>query len=111
MEKIDVLHPFSTILNGTNYVVMAQETFGFFKGQKLWCCMTSDILGLIKSQDMKIPNMLRYLKNGIVKNYHIITWFHNTYAPSIKLQFEHFDTTKEVWDLLSKCYSITNTIH
>lgn len=111
MEKIDVLHPFSTLFNGTNYVVMAQEMFGFFKGQKLWCCMTSDILRLIKSQDMKISKYDEILEEWNSKKLSYYTWFHNTYAPSIKLQFERFDTTKEVWDLLSKCYSITNTIH
>ena len=45
------------------------------------------------------------------KTHQILTWIRNTSIPSIKLQFAHFETAKEVWDLLRTRYSTTNTVH
>ena len=39
------------------------------------------------------------------KNHQILTWFHNTCANVIKLDFRRFDTTKEIWDFLESRYS------
>lgn len=111
MEKIDVSHLISTILNNANYVVWAQEIFKFFKGRKLWHYAISDILHPIKSLDMDTSKYVEILEEWDSKNYQIITRFYNTCASSIKLQFGCLDTTKKVWDLLLKCYSITNAIH
>ena len=38
-------------------------------------------------------------------NHHIITWFHNTYIPSIVDEFDNIDIAKEVWDLLVTRYA------
>ena len=41
----------------------------------------------------------------------ILTWFRNTCANVIKLDFRRFDTAIEVWDFLVSRYSISNDIH
>ena len=41
-------------------------------------------------------------------NHHMITWFRNTYIPSIVNEFGNLDITKEVWDLLVTRYARTS---
>lgn len=43
MEKNDVAHPISTILDGTNYITWAHQKRSFFTGRKLWYIVTGDI--------------------------------------------------------------------
>ena len=37
-------------------------------------------------------------------NHHVITWFRNTYIPSIVDEFGNIDIVKEVWNLLVTRY-------
>lgn len=85
MEKLRISHPISIILNGTNYVIWAQEMSGFLKGWKLWHCDTSGIPEPIKSEDIDLFAYIAMLEEWDSKNYQIITWSHNTCVSFIKL--------------------------
>ncbi|GLT91845.1 hypothetical protein SLE2022_097130 [Rubroshorea leprosula] len=79
MEKSNISQPISTILNGSNYILWAQN-------KKYVDC----------------------LEDWDSKNHQIITWFRNTSIPSIHLQFGRYETAKEVWDLLAARYTTSD---
>ncbi|GFZ07089.1 hypothetical protein Acr_19g0000260 [Actinidia rufa] len=54
---------------------------------------------------LDMTNINLNLKNGIVSNSKIITWFSNTSVSSIHSLFTPFETAKEVWDYLAERYS------
>ena len=45
------------------------------------------------------------IENWESANHHIITWFRNTFIPSIIDEFGNIDIAKEVWDLLVTRYA------
>lgn len=75
MEKVEISHPISTILNGTNYVIWAQEMSRFLKGKKLWCYIIGDILQPIKREYMKTSNYIVLLKDEMAKTTKLLLAF------------------------------------
>lgn len=111
MEKSDISQPIKTILDGSNFVSWSQEMSSFLKGRKLWRYVTGTLAKPIKQKDEDDVKYSDRLEDWDSKNHQILTWIRNTTIPSIKIQFGRFETAKEVWDLLSTRYSITDVAH
>lgn len=111
MEKLDVVQPMKTIMDGSNYVIWSQEMSSFLKGRRLWRYATGEIARPTKQKDQDEAKFYDQLEEWDSKNHQILTWIRNTTIPSIKFQFGRFETAHEVWDLLSSQYSITDIAH
>jgi len=111
MEKLDVVQPIRTILDGLNYPIWSQEIFSFLKGRKLWRIVSGDITKPTKQKEEDDNKFLERLEDWECKNHQILTWIRNTSTPSIKNQFARFETAKDVWDLLATRYSTTSIVH
>ena len=101
MEKLDVIQPIKTILDGLNFAIWSQEMSSFLKGRRLWRIVTGSVLAPVQQKDEADNAYWERLEDWESKNHQILTWIRNTSIPSIKLQFARFDTAKEVWDLLN----------
>lgn len=111
MEKLDVVQPIKTLLDGLNYTIWSQEMSSFLKGRKLWRIITGDISKPTKQTNEDDGKFWERLEDWDSKNHQILTWIRNTTIQSIKFQFARFETAKEVWDLLAKRYSTTDIVH
>lgn len=111
MEKLDVIQPIRTTLDGLNYALWSQEMSSFLKGRRLWRIVIGSVTKPVKQKDEDDTAYWERLEDWDSKNHQILTWIRNTSIPSIKLQFARFETAKEVWDLLSTRYSSTNIVH
>ena len=73
---------------------------GYLKGCKLWLYVSSD-RHIQEKIDKEIDSAYAIqIEDWESSNHHIITWFRNTFIPSIIDEFGNIDITKEVWDLL-----------
>ncbi|XP_016196123.1 uncharacterized protein LOC107637200 [Arachis ipaensis] len=95
MEKPDVFQPIPVILNGSNYAHWVEAMREFLKGRKLWRYVTGDIACPVK------PNVTDKSKDGASKSK----------EDAKKDFFGCFETAKEVWDHLAKCYTISDLSH
>ncbi|XP_072080873.1 uncharacterized protein [Arachis hypogaea] len=100
MEKSDVFQPIPVILNDSNYAHWPTVTD-----------KSKDGASKSKEDAEKEKDYAEKLEDWDSKNHQIITWFRNTSTPAIHLQFGRFETTKEVWDHLAKCYTISDLSH
>ena len=51
MEKVDVVQPIKTILDGSNYAIWSQEMSNFLKERRLWLYVSGDIAKPTKQQN------------------------------------------------------------
>lgn len=111
MEKVEVIQPIKTILDGLNYAIWSQEMSSFLKGKRLWRIVSGSIAKPSKEKDEDDNTYWERLEDWDSKNHQILTWIRNTSIPSIRLQIARFETAKAVWELLSTRYSTTNVVH
>lgn len=111
MEKVEVIQPIKTTLDGLNYAIWSQEMPSFLKGKRLWRIVSDSITKPVKENGEDDKAYWDRLQDWDSKNHQILTWIRNTSIPSITLQFARFETDKEVWELLSTRYYTTNVVH
>jgi len=111
MDKLEVSMPIQTILNGSNYILWAQEMSSFLRGRKLWRYVTGNLREPSQAVEEDDDTFAGRLEEWESKNHQILTWFRNTSIPSIKLQFGRLNTAKEAWDLLAGRYSTSDIAH
>ena len=85
MEKVDVVLPIKTILDGSNYVICSQEMSSFLKGRRLWQYVSGDIAKPTEQQNETDVAFFERLEDWDSKNHQILTWIRNTCVSSIKL--------------------------
>ena len=83
----------------------------FLNGWILKRIVTDEIPKPTKKKYEDEEKFIEWLEKLDDKNHQILTWFSNTCANVIKLDFHRFDTTKEVWDFFASRYSIHDDIH
>ena len=68
----------------------------YLKGRKLWLYVSSD-RPIPEKEDKEIDSAyVIQIEDWESANHQIITWFHNTYIPSIVDEFGNTDIAKEV---------------
>lgn len=70
--------------------------FSFLEECRLWHYMAVNIRKSTQGTNKNNNKFIERLETWERKNHQIITWIHNTFIPSIRLQFKGFDTTKKV---------------
>lgn len=111
MEKSEAAQPIHTVLNGPNYLLWAEEISSFLKGRKLWKFVSGTMKEPVQLEKEPVEKYGERLEDWECKNHQILTWFRNTIAPSIKVQFGRIQTAKELWDLLQKRYGVSDKAH
>ncbi|XP_050888819.1 uncharacterized protein LOC127093974 [Lathyrus oleraceus] len=111
MEKTDIVKPITTTLTGPNYNLWVQGMKSFLIGRKLWRIVTGDVVKPTQGEDESATKFADRLEDWDSKNHQIITWLHNTSVPSIHIQFNNYDTAKEIWEFLKNRYQTTGLAH
>ena len=76
----------------------------YLKGCKLWLYVFGD-RPIPEQVDKETDSAYAIrIEDWESANHQIITWFRNTYIPSIVNEFDNIDIAKEVWDLLVTRY-------
>ncbi|GAV70072.1 UBN2_3 domain-containing protein, partial [Cephalotus follicularis] len=103
----DSAQPITIILDGPNYLRWSSAMKSFLKGRKLWRIVIGDKSTPVKRQDETDESFTDCLE----ANHRILTWFTNTYVPSVNIHFSCFDLAKEVWDFLASRYTSADLAH
>ena len=96
MAQSEISKPIHVILDRDNYSLWTQGMCSFLKGYKLWLYVTGQRHPPKQQKDKTEDAFALRLKNWDGINYQIITWLRNTSTPSISMEFEGYDTTKDV---------------
>ncbi|GAV75576.1 UBN2_3 domain-containing protein, partial [Cephalotus follicularis] len=107
----DPAQPITIILDGPNYLRWSSTMKSFLKGRKLWRIVTVDKHASVKRQDETDDSFADRLEDWDSANQRILTWFTNTYVPSVNMHFSHFDLAKEAWDFLASRYTSADLAH
>ncbi|KAL0307388.1 UNVERIFIED_CONTAM: hypothetical protein Scaly_2984000 [Sesamum calycinum] len=102
--------PINVIFDGSNYDLWAQEICSFLKGRLLWRIVTGEIPKLSKKNGEDEEKFTDRLEKWDGKNHQILTWFRNTCANVVKLDFRRFDTQKRpgiFWHLITPSPTIS----
>lgn len=78
MEKVDVLQPINSTLDGTKFVSWAQEMSSFLKGRRLWRYVIGDVTKPVQLKDEGIATYIDRLVVWDSKNHQILNWIRNT---------------------------------
>jgi len=112
MEKSEIAKPITTTLTGPpNYNLWVQGMKSFLISHKLWCKVTGDVVKPTREKDEFATKFVDRLEDWDSKNHQIITWLRNTSVPSIHIQFDNYDSAKEIWDFLKNRYHTTGLAH
>ena len=76
----------------------------FLKGRKPWRYVTGDIPQPIRKADETDEALAARLDDWDSNNHKIITWISNTSSINIAMEFDKYETAKEVWDHLCARY-------
>jgi hypothetical protein len=105
MEKTEIVKPITTTLTGQpNYNIWVQGMKSFLIGRKLWRIVTGDVVKPTREKDESATKFAERLEDWDNKNHQIITWLRNTSVPSIHIQFDNYDSAKELWEFLKNRY-------
>ncbi|GAV71100.1 UBN2_3 domain-containing protein, partial [Cephalotus follicularis] len=107
----DPAQPITIILDGPNYLRWSSSMKSFLKGRKLWRIVTGDKPAPVKRQDETNDSFADRLEDWDSANHRILTWFTNTYIPSVNMHFSCFDLAKEAWDFLASLYTSADLAH
>ena len=72
MEKLDLVQPIRTILDGFNYAIWSQEMSSFLKGRKLWRIVTEDIPKPTQLKDEEDGKFWERLEDWDSRNHQIL---------------------------------------
>jgi hypothetical protein len=108
MVKSEFPKTVTTILNGHYYVLWSQDMRSFLKSHRLWRYVTGEIQAPVRSKDEDDTKFANRLEDWDCKNHQIITWFHHSTVSSIHQQFGRYENAKDVWNLLSRHYTIAS---
>ncbi|KAJ4970173.1 hypothetical protein NE237_003272 [Protea cynaroides] len=111
MDKYENGPPIQTIFNGANYLAWSQAMHTFHKGKKAWRYVTGDITIPIQQSEESKEKLQDHLEEWDSKNHQAIMWFHNSWVPSINVQFGQYEIAKEVWDLLASWFTTADLAH
>ena len=104
-------NPINVIFDGSNYDLWAEEMCSFLKGRLLWRIVTGEIPKPTKKADEEEEKFTERLVSWDGMNHQILTWFRNTCAKVIKIDFRRFDTAQEVWNFLKNRYSVSDDVN
>ncbi|GAV68552.1 UBN2_3 domain-containing protein [Cephalotus follicularis] len=107
----DPAQPITNILDDPNYLRWSSVMKSFLKGRKLWRIVTGDKPAPVKRQDETDYSFADRLEYWDSANHRILTWFTNTYVPSVNMHFNRFDLVKEAWDFLTSRYTFADLAH
>lgn len=112
MDKSEITSPIATILTGSaNYNLWVQGIKSFLIGRKLWRLVTGEIIKPTKDDDETETKFTERPEDSDSKNHQIITWFRNTFVPSIHIQFANYDSDKVIQDFLGNRFKSTGLAH
>ena len=104
MPSDEISRPIHVIFYGDNFSQWSQAMRNYLKGRKLWLYVFGD-RPIPEKEDKETDSAYAVrIEDWESVNHHIITWFCNTYIPSIVDEFGNIDIAKEVWDLLVTQY-------
>ena len=105
MSGDEISRPIHVIFYGDNLAQWSQVMRSYLKGCKLWLYVSGDRPIPKKKVDKETDSVYAIrIEDWESANHHIITWFRNTFIPSIVDEFGNLDIAKEVWDLLVTRY-------
>ncbi|GAV81599.1 UBN2_3 domain-containing protein, partial [Cephalotus follicularis] len=107
----DPAQPITIILDGPNYLRWSSTMTSFLKGRKLWRIVTGDKPAPVKRPNETDDSFTDRLEDRDSANHRILTWFTNTFVPSVNMHFSYFDLAKEAWDFLASRYTSTDLAH
>ncbi|GAV74414.1 LOW QUALITY PROTEIN: UBN2_3 domain-containing protein, partial [Cephalotus follicularis] len=105
----DPAQPITILLDGPNYLRWSSTMTSFLKGKKLWRIVTGISLP-VKRPDETDDSFVDCLEDWDIANHRILTWFTNTFVPSVNMHFSRFDLAK-AWDFLASRYTSADLAH
>ena len=117
----DIIHPITIMLDGpTSYHAWSQNMIIFLKGRKLWRYVTSSIPKPVPNPKSKaiaaedasktavtMDDYKERLKEWESIQSKILSWFINTYTPSIHNLLPRLETVEAIWKFLADHYNCT----
>ena len=96
MQGDEISCPIHVIFYGDNFAQWYQAMHNYLKDRKLWLYVFGDPPISEKVDKETDSAYAIQIEDWESSNHHIITWFHNTYIPSIVDEFGNLDIVKEV---------------
>jgi hypothetical protein len=100
MAQSEIFKPIHVILHRDNYFLWVQSMCSFLKSHKLWLYVTGQCHPPKQQKDETEDSFTLRLEDLDGVNHQIITWLRNTSTPSVSMEFEGYDTAKDIWDML-----------
>ncbi|KAA8550319.1 hypothetical protein F0562_002003 [Nyssa sinensis] len=103
-----IVRPIDIILDGSNYIMWAQNMEVFLKGRRLWRYVTSDLATQTQKASETEEAFSTRLEEWGSMHYKILSWFINTSVPSINSLLPRLGNAKDTGQSIADFYSQSN---